>query len=96
VRKKDSKGRDVLTVYLSAEEAQTLLSEAAAAAERGGEKGIKLTFHTGQKEAGQTGRKFDSTFFFVKEVQERSANGAPNGAATTSRKFVPRTPKTVA
>jgi hypothetical protein len=76
------------------EEAQALIQEATTQLELAGEKGIKLTFHTGKKQSAQ-GREFDSTFFFCQAVQERTAGGgAPSGAAP--KKFVPRVPKTLA
>lgn len=66
IRKKDSKGRDVLTVYYTPEVVEDII--ACLEATRGNAKGAKMTFHTGKKE--HEGRSFDSTFGFVKEVSE--------------------------
>lgn len=90
IRGKDSKDRDTLKVYLTAEQAEILATTVSEAIAAGGERGINFVFHTGKKD--YQGRSFDSTFFFVKGTQDRAAFGAggsPGGAAAP-KKFVPK------
>ncbi len=83
---KDSKGRDVLTLYIGGEgernvgAVDTLID--ALNALKGSQKGLKLKIHTEQKE--YEGRKFDSSFFFVGEVQD-----APGQRSSAPRTFKP-------
>lgn len=81
IRKKDTKGRDVLTVYFTPEVVEQIIT--CLEATRGNEKGAKMTFHTGKKE--HEGRSFDSTFGFVKAVSE---GGAAFGGARPAGRFV--------
>lgn len=84
IRKKDSKGRDVITVYFTPEVVEDMI--AALEATRANPKGAKLTLHTGKKE--HEGRSFDSTFGFVKGVDD---NGQSFGGAAPQGRFVPKT-----
>ncbi len=82
---KDSKQRDVLTLYIGGEgernvgQVDTLI--AALVAAKDNPAGVKLKIHTEQKE--YNGRTFDSSFFFVSVV------GDAPGRPTQPRAFKP-------
>jgi hypothetical protein len=90
VRGKDSKGRDVLKLYVGGdaqrgnEVLDTLIE--ALIANRDNPRGVNLTIHVGKKE--HEGRTFDSAFAFVKPTQDapmgRGRPMATEGAATTT------------
>jgi hypothetical protein len=89
MRNKDSKGRDVLVLYIGGEgernagQIDTLI--AALTAAKANPSGIKLKIHTEKKE--HNGRAFDSSFFFVASVNE-----APSGRGPVT--FREKTPAT--
>lgn len=86
-----TKGDKRLQLYFSVEQAELLLTEAQSQLAASNGKGIKLDMFTRKKTATDTGREFDSTFMFVKAVQESSRGGGAGGApATVARKFVPK------
>lgn len=70
--KKDSKGRDLIIVSLSKEEAALMLESAAAGVT---ERGLNLQMHIGDKETSDGSRSFRSCFMFVKGIQEPPAGG---------------------
>lgn len=80
----DKAGRDTLKVYLDQDQVQIMIDTLTGLLEN--ERGVKLTFHTGEKEAKDTGRKFLSTFGFVSAVQE-----GPGGRPATKKTFVAKT-----
>lgn len=84
IRKKDSKGRDVITVYMTPEAVEDAI--ACLEASRGNPKGAKITIHTGKKE--HEGRSFDSSFGFIKGCEN---NGSAAPGASTPGRFVPKT-----
>lgn len=91
MKNKDSKGRDVLVLYIGGEgernEGQLDLLIAALTAAKNNPSGVKLKIHTEQKE--YNGRKFDSSFFFVAPVSD-----APGGAARGApQRFTTRKPE---
>lgn len=83
-RGKNSKGGDFVSLYLSAEETDKLITAATREAASDPGKGLKLTVHTNVKD--HEGRKFDSSFMFIKVVGD-----APNTAPASPKKFVPKT-----
>lgn len=84
VRGKDSKGRDVLKVYLTQEDVAVMIGELTAQLEN--PKGAKIVIHTDKKTAEGTNRHFDSSFGFVSGVEE---NGRTAPGAAPAR-FVPK------
>jgi hypothetical protein len=97
MRSKDSKGRDVITLYIGGEgernEGQVDTLIAALTALKTSPKGVKLKIHTEKKE--YEGRAFDSSFFFVGGVQDGAAGrAAPRTfkpvAATTNAETMER------
>lgn len=85
-RSKSDKG-DRLQVSLTRDEVPKLI--AALEALKDNERGVKLDAHIRVKE--YQGRTFDSTFFFVKPIQEFGAQGAGPGGPGAGKKF-PATP----
>lgn len=81
---KDTKGRDKIVFYLSPEQAQVLAAEVQA--NIGCERGIKLSFHTEERET-PWGVREPSSFGFVNEVSE-VGTGRPGAQPG---KFVPKT-----
>lgn len=87
VRGKNSKGGDRLTLYISQEVAGELLAVLSQLKDE--TRGVKLDIHTNKKE--YEGRSFDSSFFFVKAVQEGRAGSSAGGAPAPTR-FKPKAP----
>lgn len=83
IRNKDSKGRDVIKVYLNPEEVQQAINDLTAALES--PRGANIVIHTEKKQSEQ-GRAFDSSFGFIKVTQDVA--GARGGATPT--KFAPK------
>ena len=79
---KDSKGRDRYEYSFDQATVQTLYETLGTML--GNERGVKLDFHTGEKETNDGTRTFLSSFAFVKPIQEFGAN-APAG-----RTFAPK------
>lgn len=86
IRGKDSKGRDLLKVYINPETAQQLIDIISQNLEN--PRGVKLTFHT-EKKQSQQGRQFYSTFFFANGVEDREGTVAPAQPVT---RFKPKGP----
>lgn len=80
IRGKNSKGGDRVQLYLTREEVLTFIT--ALQLNQGNETGVKLDIHTNVRES-EDGRKFDSSFAFVK----------PTGVAGTTVKKTVFTPK---
>ena len=76
VRGKNSKGGDRIQLYLTQEEAQSLITTLT---NSNGTTGVKLDIHTNKKTT-EAGRTFDSSFAFVKQVQEAATR--PTGTFT--------------
>ena len=66
--------------YINQEDIADMITELNKAI--GNERGVKLTFHTGDKEVEGTNRTFKSTFFFIKPVAERGVGGPGMGKST--------------
>jgi hypothetical protein len=88
-RGQDKKGRDTLVLYMTQEQAQTLMAQLEA--NIGNERGVKLALHSEDKEAPWGGMA-TSTFGFVNAIEAPGANynkGAP-AAGQGKGKFVPK------
>jgi len=87
IKGKNSKGGDRTQYYLTPEDTQVLINELTASLNtpQGQEKGVKLDLHTNEKQADD-GRKFLSSFGFVKSVGE----GVGGSRAQAPRKFAPK------
>jgi hypothetical protein len=80
MKDQDSKGRDRIRLYLDQEQVQIMIDILSANLEN--EKGVKFSFHTGEKESDQ-GRSFLSTFGFVSAVAEFGAGGGKSDKKKT-------------
>lgn len=90
VEREDSKGRDMLIVSFSKEDAEALLE---VLAEEINERGVKLQIHVGTQTTHDGSREFRSAFMFCKGVPEPPASsgrssGAPSRTKAKAEKSV--------
>ncbi len=93
IKKKSSKNDDVLALYFTDEQADTLVQELTSQKPLGNGRGVKLEIYTRKKTNTENGREFDSTFMFCKAVQESTRGGfggGASGAAPAAKRFVPK------
>lgn len=89
---KNSKGGDRTQLYLTQEQAQTLIDELSAHITN--DLGVKIDLHVSERTAKETGRKFKSAIAFVKAVQPQSG-GFGGAQASAPKKFQAKKPATL-